>query len=329
MTVDKPEATAQTPTNVYDISPASVFESTPRAGNASSTAQQSYSFSSTLETSSTLTPSFTSDPAQSSSAISLPENASVPPATRRTTSELPLTTEATMPPASNSMAGQSNGVGDPNSVSTPTAFGITTEGNFPLLPAPYPTSSMIPVFTPDTLGNAYGGGYWGVPESYALSEAIPSGSALSGVPLGYAMPTTPTPSSSATSYASSPVTSATTNVPTTGYSTSSPGVGPTEGNTGYDRDMPLTLSPTLVPAATPADGDPPTLSTGVAVQNSSFPTATSYTATTTSNGGSPVESVTRKATESPPVFYGGATAREVALASVIGVTVALGLLLSI
>lgn len=64
------------------------------------------------------------------------------------------------------------------------------------LPAPYPTSSMVPVFTPDTLGPAYGGGYWGVPLTYVSSDSVPTGSSASGIPIGYTAtggPYTPIP----------------------------------------------------------------------------------------------------------------------------------------
>ena len=55
----------------------------------------------------------------------------------------------------------------------------------PPLPAPYAVSSMVPVFTPDTLGPAYGGGYWGLPDKYESSSAAPPDPSLSGIPIGY------------------------------------------------------------------------------------------------------------------------------------------------
>lgn len=64
------------------------------------------------------------------------------------------------------------------------------------LPAPYPTSSMVPVFTPDTLGGAYGGGYWGVPLTYVSSDSLSTGPSASGIPIGYTAtrgPYTPIP----------------------------------------------------------------------------------------------------------------------------------------
>lgn len=50
----------------------------------------------------------------------------------------------------------------------------------PQLPAPPPVSSLVPVFTPDTLGDAYGGGYWGVPLEYDAS-----GPSNPAIPIGY------------------------------------------------------------------------------------------------------------------------------------------------
>ncbi|KAI9790065.1 MAG: hypothetical protein M1816_005535 [Peltula sp. TS41687] len=64
------------------------------------------------------------------------------------------------------------------------------------LPVPYPTSSMAPVFTPDTLGSAYGGGYWGVPLTYVSSDSARTGASKSGIPIGYTAtggPYTPIP----------------------------------------------------------------------------------------------------------------------------------------
>ena len=61
----------------------------------------------------------------------------------------------------------------------------TPTGGLPPFSAPYPVSSMVPIFTPDTLGDAYGGGYGGVPMSYVPSSAIPTGAEYSGIPMGY------------------------------------------------------------------------------------------------------------------------------------------------
>lgn len=65
------------------------------------------------------------------------------------------------------------------------AVSPTPTGSLPPFAAPYPVSSMVPVFTPDTLGNAYGGGYEGVPLSYLPSSAISTGPEYSGIPIGY------------------------------------------------------------------------------------------------------------------------------------------------
>ncbi|KAI9885905.1 MAG: Arginase, catabolizes arginine to ornithine and urea [Watsoniomyces obsoletus] len=307
------QASAATPGTALNTSTSSVFPgSISTTGNSSSSAPQLTSpFNSMLGTPNS-TASATSNSARLSSTTSSPENGtSSPPATSRPTPELLSTTEPRNPPISTTTASQDNEAEqtpDPDRTSTPTGFGITTEGNFPSLPAPYPSSSMIPVFSPDTLGNAYGGGYGGVPESYVPSGALPS---LSGVPIGYAMPTS--------SAASQP----------TSYASSSPGPAPAEGSAGFDRDLASILSPTSVLASTRVEGDPPSLSTGVAVQNSSLPAVTVATATTASDRGSAVESVTRKATESPPVFVGGGSVREVGMTSMMGLAIALALVLSV
>ena len=58
------------------------------------------------------------------------------------------------------------------------------------LPAPYPLPSMVPIFTPDTLGNAYGGGYWGVPFNYTLSNSLLMRDSSSDILSGYVHPLT-------------------------------------------------------------------------------------------------------------------------------------------